>query len=333
MAAGILAQPGTIAAVGAAMALCAAAGISYITSVSSRERVLRTRIDAFVPRAGGRKDTKDRKADTRRKQINSKMKALQEGKRHGASRIGAVRVLIMRAGLTLTITQFWGACLLVGMACSGLWILNKMEPLGTPVVFVVTTVLLPQLVLRVISGRRQKEFTKYFASAIDIIVRGLKSGLPVQECFRIIGREMPDPCGSEFRTVIDEVNAGLTVEDALDRSYQRMPTQELRFFATVIAVQAQTGGNLAEILGNISGVLRGRAALKEKIKALSSEAKMSSIIVGALPFFVGGILTMVNYAYVSLLWTTHTGKIVLAGAMCSMSMGMFIMNRMGKLDM
>lgn len=329
-----MAVDGMTLALGVAGCTAVAAGAAaWAFAVAAKDRARRQRIDTFVRRTGASSEPqRDRRADARRKQINNKMKSLQESKRHAKSRIGAVRVHLVRAGVNMTLTQFWGICGLLGLVVSALWTLSGKPPAGTPVVFGVATFLLPQMVLRYIAGKRQKEFTKYFSTAIDVIVRGLKSGLPVQECFRIIGREIPDPCGSEFRTVIDEVNAGLTLEEALNRAHERMPTQELKFFATIIAVQAQTGGNLAEILGNISGVLRGRAALKEKIKALSSEAKMSSIIVGALPFFVGGVLTAVNYDYISLLWTTRYGYMFLGTAACMMSLGIFVMNRMGKLD-
>jgi tight adherence protein B len=301
---------------------------------ATRQRLYKTRLESYVvkPNASG-DNIRDRRNETRRKQVMQRMRSLQEGKRHGRSRIGAVRVNIMRAGYNITLAKFWAICGAVGLAASALWDFSGKTPYGTPIVFLVVTFLLPRLFLNFKAKRRQKEFTKNFQSAIDVIVRGLKTGLPVQECFRIIGREIPDPCGSEFRMVIDEVNAGLTLEDALERSFERMPTQELRFFTTVIAIQAQTGGNLAEILGNISGVLRGRVFLREKIKALSAEARMSSYIVGALPFLVCGVLTLVNYSYISVLWTTRKGEYILAAACFMMAAGMFVMNRMANLDM
>ena len=327
-------QPAMLAFAAAITVSVVFASLVAAGSAATKARGRRARIDSYVRRPNQKGDpARDRRNDARRKLISTKMKSLQEGKRHGKSRIGAVKGQLARAGITATITQFWGACMALGLVCSAAWFVLGSQPAMAPVVFALTTFGLPQFVLRYIAGKRQKEFTKYFSTGIDVIVRGLKAGLPVQECFRIIGREIPDPCGAEFRTVINEVNAGLNLQEALERSYERMPTHELRFFATVVAVQAQTGGNLAEILGNISSVLRGRAALKEKIKALSSEAKMSSIIVGAMPFFVAGVLTMVNYGYISLLWTTRTGEIILLIASALMGLGMFVMNRMGKIDL
>ena len=328
------AQPAFLA-FGAAAAVALVLGALLLVGQSAgRLRARRHRIEAYV-RALNQKGevSRDRRSESKRKQISNKMKSLQESKKHGDSRVGAVRVHLMRAGINVTLAQFWLASSILGAVSCLIWFFLGEPPPGLPLVFGFATFILPRMILGRIARRRQKEFTRYFSTAIDVIVRGLKSGLPVQECFRIIGREIPDPCGSEFRIVIDEVNAGLTLYAALERSFQRMPTQELRFFSTIIGVQAQTGGNLAEILSTISSVLRGRHALREKIKALSSEARMSSIIVGAMPFFVVGVLTIVNYAYVSLLWTTSTGKMVLALACTMMALGMFIMNRMGKLDM
>jgi tight adherence protein B len=331
-----------LASSGAMLGILAVLGVALVVgsltwagATAARDRAKQARIDAFVRRAGqGEQNTvRDRRSEARRKSIQAKMRSLQENKRHSRSRLGAISANIKRAGFELTIVQFWVICGMAGLSLAALADVTHQPAWAGPAGFVLGTFLLPLFVLGHVAGKRQQEFTKYFSSAIDVMTRGLKSGLPVQECFRIVGREIPDPCGSEFRTVIDEVNAGLTMEAALERAYQRMPTQELRFFATVIAVQAQTGGNLSEILNNISGVLKGRAAMREKIKALSAEAKMSSMIVGALPFFVGGVLTAVNYAYISLLWTTQKGEFVLGLAMCLMALGVFVMNRMGKLDM
>jgi tight adherence protein B len=318
------------AAAGIAAGLLAARVMAAVT-----RHARQARIDAFVHRSDGsapRKEKRDRHADSRRKAIDTKIKSLQEGKRHGKSRIGAVRVYAVRAGLNMTIVQFWGFCGLSGLGAAGACYALAGMGWSVPAAFGLGAAAVP-MTLGAMAGRRQKKFTVYFPPAIDIIVRGLKSGLPLQECFRIIGREIPDPCGSEFRSVMDEVNAGLTLEEALERAYQRMPTQELRFFSTVFAIQSQTGGNLTEILGNLSVIMRGRLAMREKIKALSSEAKMTSAIVGAMPFLIGGILAFANYGYISMLWTDPTGQYCLAGACGLMGSGVLVMARMSRFEM
>lgn len=300
---------------------------------ASGNRMQRQRMDIFIRRLGGKESSggRDRRAEMRRKQINAKMKSLKD-KKGSKSRIGALRAIIARAGLETSVPKFLGICLGVGAVVAALWAVTGGPLVNSIGVGFVAGGLLPIMQLRRKAAKRQKEFTKYFATAIDIIVRGLRSGLPPQECFRIIGREIPDPCGAEFRAIINEMGAGMTMQEVLERSYQRMPTQELWFFSTVVSVQAETGGNLAEILANISGVMRGRTALREKAKALSSEAKASAVIVGAMPFVVATLLAVMNYKYVSLLWTTNTGTMILGGAACMMGFGMFVMMRLGKLD-
>lgn len=316
-----------------AAAFAVAIGCGAVALAGAREAVqLRQRVDTYVRRQGRKDSPRDRRHEIKRKQIDSKIRTLNERQRHAKSRLGAVKGNLVRAGIDMPVTQFWLICMLLGLLAAGLWSASRNMPLATPAVFLAFTFVIPRLYLARRAAKRQQEFTKHFAGAVDVLVRGLKSGLPINESLRVIGKEIPDPVGSEFRIVIDEVNAGLTMPDALDRAFERMPTQELRFFATIIAVQAQTGGNLAEILGNIAKVLRDRAQLKEKAKALSGEARMSSVIVGALPFVVASVLYLANREYISLLWTTHTGNIILAGACFMMFMGVFIMNRMGKLD-
>lgn len=314
-------------------ALALAAGCAAIAAVSARDEAsLRSRMDTYIRRSDRKDSDRDRRHEFKRKQIDSKLKSLSERQRHGKSRLGAVKGNLVRAGIDMPVTQYWLVCILLGLLATGLWTFNRSLPIATPVVFLAFTFVVPRLYLGMRAGKRQREFTQHFASAVDVLVRGLKSGLPVNESLRVIGKEIPDPVGAEFRVVIDEVNAGLTIQEALYRSYERMPTQELRFFATIISVQAQTGGNLAEILSNISKVLRDRAQLKEKAKALSGEARMSSVIVGALPFVVASVLYFANREYISLLWQTSAGNMILAGASFMMFMGVFIMNRMGKLD-
>lgn len=326
---GFLFDPVFVAVMFAVVVAFATAGPAM--AAYQQDRLRRQRIAAYV-RRNGDGDAKAARDGAKRKQINNKLKALAESKRHGKTRLDAVRGLIIRAGLEMPLSQFWMACMGCGFAASMLWLLAFSEPTLAPGVFLVATFVLPRTVLKIMAGRRQKEFTKHFSDAVDVLVRGLKSGLPVGECFRIIARESPDPVGSEFRIVMDEVNAGLTMEEALERAYDRMPTQELRFFATVISVQQQTGGNLAEILSNISNVLRGRAQLREKVKALSGEARASSMIIGSLPFIIGGILYFINHSYISILWTTRSGKMLLAFAACLMTFGIWLMNKMGQLD-
>jgi tight adherence protein B len=163
---------------------------------------------------------------------------------------------------------------------------------------------------------------------MDVITRGIKSGLPVHDCLKIIGKESPDPLGTEFRRMIEQIGMGMTVEDALEKTYQRMPTSELRFFTIVLAIQQKTGGNLAEALGNLSIVLRARKLMREKIKALSSEAVASAMIIGVLPPGVLALVTVMTPSYMMVMYTDPRGQMMLAGGAVWMAIGGFIMKRM-----
>ena len=306
--------------------------VAWVVMEKSRTSILYERKTVYVRGMGQEVDVSDIRADMRRRQVNQKLKALSERQKFSRSRLGSVKAKITQAGLEIPITRWWLICIGLGLTTSLAWNRYGSQTLLTPAVFILFTFVLPRFWLSRKIQKRQMLFTKHFANAVDIMVRGLKAGMPLQESVRTVSTEIPAPVGPEFRIVIDQVNAGLSLPAALERAYERLPTQELKFFATIIAVQEQNGGNLSEILSKISDVLRGRAMLKEKAKALSGEARMSAIIVGALPFLVAAVLFFANREYISLLWTNRVGNYFLAGAVCMMSTGMFIMNKMGELD-
>ena len=187
---------------------------------------------------------------------------------------------------------------------------------------------LPRWVVGFLGKRRMKKFSGEFANAVDIIVRGIKSGLPVHDTLKIIGRESPAPLGPEFQRLVENIGVGLTLEQALEKMYERMPTPELRFFTIVIAIQAKTGGNLAEALGNLSAVLRSRKLMSEKIKALSSEATASAGIIGSLPPAVMAMVMVTTPAYMMLMFTDMRGQIMLMGSALWMAAGIFTMKKM-----
>jgi len=191
---------------------------------------------------------------------------------------------------------------------------------------------LPHVVVKAMGDRRVAQFIEQFPDAIDLICRGLRSGLPVTESIATVGREMPDPVGIEFRRVGDSVRIGQSLDAALWDVARRIDTPEYRFLVIAMAIQRETGGNLAETLTNLSDLLRKRRQLKLKIRALSSEARASAYIVGALPFLVFGIVYMMNRAYIMMLWTDPRGMILGAVALCMIAIGAFIMYRMANFE-
>lgn len=187
---------------------------------------------------------------------------------------------------------------------------------------------LPHFVVNFLIKKRITMFTNNFPDAIELLVRGLKSGLPVSETLGVIATEIPGPVGEEFQYVTEKIKIGQTMEEALHQAAERMGTPEFQFFTITLAIQRETGGNLAETLGNLANVLRSRAQMKLKIKAMSSESKASAYIVGALPFMVFGMIHFVNPLYLAGFFSDERLIIAGLGAACWMGMGVFIMSKM-----
>jgi tight adherence protein B len=192
--------------------------------------------------------------------------------------------------------------------------------------------LLPHLYVSVRRNRRLKRFRAEFPSAVDIIVRGTKTGLPLVDCLKIVASETLEPVKGEFKTLVEDQMLGMPLGEAVQRLSERMPVAEASFFAIVIAIQSRTGGNLSEALGNLSMVLRERKKMQSKIKAMSGEAKASSGIIGVLPIIVAGLIYVTSPAYIALLFTTSTGNIVLAASAVWMLIGVLVMRKMINFD-
>ena len=188
--------------------------------------------------------------------------------------------------------------------------------------------LLPHAFVNLKRNSRLKRFITELPNAVDSIVRGVKVGLPLVDCFKIVATQTQDPVKAEFGLVIEDQTMGMPLAEATERLPQRVPTPEARFFAIVVAIQTRTGGSIAEALTNLSTVLRERHKMRAKIKALSSEAKASAMIIGALPVFVAGALYVTSPNYISLLFTTHGGKLVLAACAVWMLIGVLVMRKM-----
>jgi len=187
---------------------------------------------------------------------------------------------------------------------------------------------LPHFVVSKLIKRRVAQFTARFPDAIDLMVRGLRSGLPISETMGVISDEVAGPIADEFRSVSDKMKIGRTMEVALQESADRLGTPEFQFFVITLAIQRETGGNLAETLANLADVLRKRAQMKLKIKAMSSESKASAWIVGALPFIVFTLIWFINGKYMQAFFTDERLMIAGAGGLVWMGIGVFIMAKM-----
>jgi len=191
---------------------------------------------------------------------------------------------------------------------------------------------LPFWMLSFLKKRREAKFLDRFPDAIDVIVRGIKSGLPLGDSLRVLAAEAPEPILTEFRHILETQAVGVPLGEACGRLFERMPVPEANFFGIVIAIQQKSGGNLSEALGNLSKVLRDRKKMAEKIQAMSMEAKASAGIIGALPPIVMILVYITTPDYISVLWTHPTGQLMLVGCVVWMSMGILVMKKMINFD-
>lgn len=285
---------------------------------------------------GSRGRVGDTAAAARRKQMDATTKALRDREEANSKKRAAGRTIedkIKQSGLNITVPMFWMGSAVAGVGgfagmFFGAGFNQDMMILVSAGIGFAAAFGVPRWVLGMAIAGRQKKFINQFADAIDVIVRGVKSGLPLHECLKMIARESPQPLGAEFQQVVDAIAMGVDVPQALDRMYQRTPIQEVNFFNIVLNIQQKAGGNLSEALGNLSNVLRSRKLLREKIKALSSEAKASAMIIGSLPVIVMLLVYMTTPAYIMSLFTTDLGHLILLIAAALMGMGIYIMRSM-----
>jgi tight adherence protein B len=269
----------------------------------------------------------DKAENRRQKRIQEKIKQLEQRSRK-QSRLEALRSQIMQAGLDINIATYFVFSAIIGLVAAFGYLMSGLPPLGAIPVLLIGAFLVPKLLLSSMADRRQQKFTSNFADAVDLIVRGIRSGLPINECFRVVAREFEPPLGEEFRLLVEGQNLGWTIDDLMAKGIQRLPTAEYKFFAIVTQIQRQTGGNLADTLSNLSTVLRERKKMRDKAQAMASEAKASASIIGSLPFAVAGILSVVNPDYLMLLFTEKTGNYLLGFGAFWMTCGSLVMRKM-----
>jgi len=263
----------------------------------------------------------------RQRRVQERLQELQ-AKGRKRRRGNEIRQMLLEAGVDMNMRSFTLMSVAIGLGGAVLYMLTGYPIYGAPAAALFAGLMLPRWGLRFKAKRRQKAFTKNFANAIDVLVRGIKTGLPVGECLAIIGRESPEPIGQEFRLMVEGQKLGLALDELLRRGLERIPTPEYKFFAIVIQIQQQTGGNLAETLENLSRVLRERKKLRDKVKALSAEAKASAMIIGSLPFFVMLAVRVMSPAYLDPLFFDPTGQKMLIGAGVWMLLGVGVMAKM-----
>ncbi|MBK8373538.1 type II secretion system F family protein [Sphingorhabdus sp.] len=244
------------------------------------------------------------------------------------SRIDRLRLRLAKTGKKWTLAQYFYASAGIAFVLFAVLLFK-----GAPIYLGLAVGLLlglglPHFIVSFLINKRLMQFTTSFPDAIDLLVRGLRSGLPVSETLNVVAKEIPGPVGEEFRMVTEKIRIGKSMEDALQDTADRLGTAEFQFFVITLAIQRETGGNLSETLSNLSDVLRKRAQMKLKIRAMSSESKASAYIIGSLPFFVFGMVWNVNQKYLAGFF--YEPRLIIAGliGMVWMSIGAFIMAKM-----
>lgn len=263
--------------------------------------------------------------DQRRTDLAKKLKRGDSGK---AKKGNSLNERIMQAGLSISVKQFW---LFSIISCGVLTGLAKLCGFSDFVVFMTVIIGffgLPRFVLKMKANKRQKLFMDDFPDALESMMRLLKAGMPVSEAIKMVAKEFTGPIGEEMSRVYDQQKIGVPLPEAVLESAKRMPLTEVQMFATAIAIQTQTGSSLSEVLQNLAAVIRSRFQLKRKVKALSSEAKASAMIIGALPIVVAGGMYFVNRDYILVLFEEPTGNTLLLAAAFWMLIGILVMRQM-----
>lgn len=243
-----------------------------------------------------------------------------------------LQVRMQAAGIGIALPALALRALLIALGAFLLLLVLGKPLLLAVLVGMLAGLALPHLYIKRRIKKRKKEFLKLFPDGIDLIVRGLRAGLPVAESFIVVSKEIPAPVGEVFFTISQQTGLGVPMEKALAETAEKLDMTEFNFFVTTIILQRETGGNLGEILGNLSEVLRARQMMRLKITAISSEARASAYIVGALPFFVWAILSVVSPDYLTPLYDDFRGNLSLAAAGCMMAFGAFVMKRMTQME-
>jgi tight adherence protein B len=272
----------------------------------------------------------DKTQRSRREQVEGSLKEL-EARREKQSKV-PLTVRLSQAGLSWTTQKFFvisavlGAVFFAGALYAGGGLL------GAAGLGFAGGLGLPRWMLSFLKKRREAAFLKALPDAVDVIVRGIKAGLPLFESIKVVAADAPDPLRTEFLQIIETQAIGIPLGEACTRLYERMPVPEANFFGIVVAIQQKSGGNLSEALGNLSKVLRDRKKMAEKIQAMSMEAKASAGIIGSLPPIVMIMVYITTPGYISLLWTDNTGQLMLVGCVMWMSIGIMVMKKMINFD-
>jgi tight adherence protein B len=311
----------------------AAGGVLWVfvyPLLSGERRADQRKASIARPQAAGAAPVARGTPKVRREQVEETLKEIEVRRKNAKSPPLSVR--ISQAGLSWSKRQFIliSAGLAAAAALAGF-------VMGASLMVMVSMAFaaglgFPRWLLSFLKKRRERRFIDGFADAVDVIVRGVKAGLPLGDCLKVIATDAQEPVKSEFRAIVETQTIGMPLGDACTRLYESMPLAESNFFGIVVSIQQKAGGNLSEALGNLSRVLRDRKKMQAKIRAMSMEAKASATIIGSLPIAVMILVYITSPQYIELLWTTQLGRLMLVGCAAWMSIGVFVMKKMINFD-
>ena len=317
-------------AVGATLVMGILAAVLYQTAFGQRARLDRRMQGLFGVHGGGKRP--QGAVLQKKKPLALKLKEQGAAKSDNKGYVTNMREMIQQAGLSITLHQYFATSIIFAVCCEGIYYVLGFNRIGLLLVPVITGLGLPMFVISTLRKRRLGKFLLLFPDALDVITRGIKSGLPVGECISLLGREMPEPVATEFRIISESQRMAVPLDEAMLKATERVPLAELRFLTIVMAIQQQTGGNLAETLGKLSDVIRQRKKMRDKVKALSAEAKASAGIIGSLPVIVTCLLSVVAPEYISELVYKETGNTLIITGLSIMAFGIFVMRQMINFD-
>lgn len=264
--------------------------------------------------------------DRRRAHLARKLK--ESGGDDDSESVNKLAEFIAQAGYDFSTRKFWLGSILLSMSATFIFYVMGFSLFVMVMAAIIFFFGVPRLFLRMSAKSRQKKFMEDFADALESMTRLLKAGMPVSEAIKMVAREFSGPLGEEMDRVFDQQKIGVPLPEAILAAARRMPLAEMQMFATAVAIQAQTGSSLSEILQNLAGVIRARFRLRRKVQALSSEAKSSAMIIGALPCVVATGMYFINPEYIEILFTDPTGKVLLGSAVTWMGLGILVMRQM-----
>ena len=265
----------------------------------------------------------------RRKSVQDSLKELEKKQQEQTKRVATtLKARLSQAGLSISTTKFYVFSVIFSLFAFVLSLIAGAPLLVALGIAFIGALGLPRWFVNFLVRRRLNRFLEEFPNSLDVMVRSIKSGLPLTDALRLIAAEGQEPVRTEFRRVVESQQVGLSVPEACARMFTSIPLQEVNFFAIVIAIQSQAGGNLSEALGNLSRVLRERRKMKAKIGALSMEAKASAAIIGALPFIVAFLVYLTSPEYIMILFQDPRGHLILGISGVWMSIGILVMRNM-----